>query len=174
MPRPRQEDFSRRFTVIRSVVDTSSVVPPSDVAPHALLDAAAGRGKSTRDDSAERAAEALAAGQGTSSSGGKGDVDATTLCRLLSLLADKTRLRILWLLADGERTVGGMTAELRLPQPTVSHHLAWLRTMHLVSPRRAGKNVFYALGRAARAEAGGALSLLTADAVVTIARRAGE
>jgi DNA-binding transcriptional ArsR family regulator len=148
-------------------------VPPSDVLPLPTLDAAGGRGKSPGEESAARAAEALAAGQRAGSSGNS-DLDAATLCRLLSLLADKTRLRILWLLADGERTVGGMTAELRLPQPTVSHHLAWLRTMHLVSPRRAGKNVFYALGRAARAESGGALSLLTNDAVVTIARRAGE
>ena len=159
--------------MIRSVVDSSSVMPPSDVLPLPTLDAAGGRGKSPGEESAARAAEALAAGQRAGSSGNS-DLDAATLCRLLSLLADKTRLRILWLLADGERTVGGMTAELRLPQPTVSHHLAWLRTMHLVSPRRAGKNVFYALGRAARAESAGALSLLTTDAVVTIARRAGE
>ena len=97
------------------------------------------------------------------------EVDASAvLCRLLSLLSDRTRLRILWLLADGEKSVGAMTAELGLPQPTVSHHLAWLRTMHLVSPRRAGKNVFYALGRAARSERDGSLSLLTADHVVSI------
>jgi DNA-binding transcriptional ArsR family regulator len=102
------------------------------------------------------------------------DVDATALSRLLALLADKTRLRILWLLAEGERAVGAMTSELGLPQPTVSHHLAWLRTMHLVSPRRAGKNVFYALGRAARTEPDGTLSLLTADTVVSIGRRPAE
>ena len=103
------------------------------------------------------------------------DIDsAAILCRLLALLADKTRLRILWLLADGERAVGAMTAELGLPQPTVSHHLAWLRTMHLVSPRRAGKNVFYALGRAARTEHDGSLSLLTADHVVMLGRRPAE
>lgn len=96
------------------------------------------------------------------------EIDTLSLSRLLSLLADRTRLRILWLLADGERAVGAMTTELGLPQPTVSHHLAWLRTMHLVSPRRAGKNVFYALGRAARTEPDGSLSLMTADTVVTI------
>jgi DNA-binding transcriptional ArsR family regulator len=102
------------------------------------------------------------------------EIDATALCRLLSLLADKTRLRILWLLADGERAVGAMTLELGLPQPTVSHHLAWLRTMHLVSPRRAGKNVFYALGRAARTEADGSLSLMTADTVVSITKQGAQ
>ena len=141
--------------------------------------------------SAAAAAAALAAaGAGADQPGGRGkgrgnerrgegaeghsQIDAVALCRLLSLLADKTRLRILWLLAGGERAVGAMTAELGLPQPTVSHHLAWLRTMHLVSPRRAGKNVFYALGRAARAKGDGSLSLMTADMTVTLARREAE
>jgi ArsR family transcriptional regulator len=90
------------------------------------------------------------------------------LSRLIRTLADNTRLRILRLLTEGERDVGGITTALRLPQPTVSSHLGWLRTMHLVSPRRAGKHVFYTLGRSARAESNGSLSLLTGDTVVTI------
>jgi len=154
--------------VIRSVVDSSSVMPPSDVLPLPTLDAAGGHGKSPGEESAARAAEALAAGQRAGASGGNPDLDAATLCRLLSLLADKTRLRILWLLADGERTVGGMTAELRLPQPTVSHHLAWLRMMDLVSPRRQGKHVFYALGPAAQCDENGKMTMTADDATVTI------
>jgi DNA-binding transcriptional ArsR family regulator len=90
------------------------------------------------------------------------------VCRLLSLLADKTRLKILRLLADGERPVVSLTGALRLPQPTVSHHLAWLRMMDLVSPRRQGKHVFYALGPAARWGDGGVLTLTADDATVTI------
>ena len=128
------------------------------------------RDGSARERSARAAADALAAGGRGSPNADDADSDTVLLCRLLALLADKTRLRILWLLADGERAVGAMTSELRLPQPTVSHHLAWLRTMHLVSPRRAGKNVFYALGRSARTESDGMLSLITGDTVVTIAR----
>ena len=34
------------------------------------------------------------------------------------------------------------------PQPTVSHHLAALRTHRLVHPRRHGKRVYYSLGDA--------------------------
>jgi DNA-binding transcriptional ArsR family regulator len=90
------------------------------------------------------------------------------VCRLLSLLADKTRLKILRLLADGERPVVSLTGTLRLPQPTVSHHLAWLRMMDLVSPRRQGKHVFYALGPAAKYSDGGVLTLTADDATVTI------
>ena len=90
------------------------------------------------------------------------------LCRLLALLADKTRLRILRILANGEQPVVGLTGLLRLPQPTVSHHLAWLRMMDLVSPRRQGKHVFYALGAAAACDEKGTLTLTANDATVTI------
>ena len=93
--------------------------------------------------------------------------------RLLSLLADKTRLKILRILAGGERPVVALTSELRLPQPTVSHHLAWLRMMDLVSPRRQGKHVFYALGPAAQCDEGGVLTLTADDATVTITPYAG-
>lgn len=93
--------------------------------------------------------------------------------RLLSLLADRTRLRLLRILADGERPVVSLTSELRLPQPTVSHHLAWLRMMDLVSPRRQGKHVFYSLGPAAQCDEAGVLTLTADDATVTITPYAG-
>ena len=94
--------------------------------------------------------------------------------RLLSLLADKTRLKILRILAGGERPVVALTAELRLPQPTVSHHLAWLRMMDLVSPRRQGKHVFYALGPCVQHDGDGTMTLRAADATVTIRSRAAQ
>ena len=90
------------------------------------------------------------------------------VCRLLSLLADRTRLKILRILAGGERPVVALTGELKLPQPTVSHHLAWLRMMDLVSPRRQGKHVFYALGPAAQWDESGKLTLTADDATVII------
>ena len=94
------------------------------------------------------------------------------LGRLLSLLADPTRLQILRILANGERPVVGLTTELRLPQPTVSHHLAWLRMMDLVSPRRQGKHIFYSLGPTAHHAADGTLTVSSDDATVTIRPRA--
>ena len=96
---------------------------------------------------------------------------AGDVSRLLSLLADKTRLKILRILAGGERPVVALTAELRLPQPTVSHHLAWLRMMDLVSPRRQGKHVFYALGTSVEYGEDGTMTLRAADATVTIRNR---
>ena len=114
-------------------------------------------------------------GPGASSGDGKGapsePMASGDLSRLLSLLADRTRLKILRILAGGERPVVALTAELRLPQPTVSHHLAWLRMMDLVAPRRQGKHVFYALGPAVRLDGDGTMTLAAADATVTIRPR---
>ncbi len=68
-----------------------------------------------------------------------------TLARLFRLLGDPTRLRILEQLQGGERNVSTLVKKLRLAQPTVSHHLALLRTGDIVIARRAGKEVYYSL-----------------------------
>ena len=60
-------------------------------------------------------------------------------------LADSTRLRILALLADGEVCVCDIHDTLRLPQPTVSRHLAYLRRTGLVEARREGTWMHYRL-----------------------------
>jgi DNA-binding transcriptional ArsR family regulator len=64
---------------------------------------------------------------------------------LLKQASDPTRLRILLMLAEGERHVGGLCDELNQSQPAVSHHLALLRHGSLITPRRVGKNNFYTL-----------------------------
>lgn len=91
------------------------------------------------------------------------------VCRLLSLLADRTRLKILRILAGGERPVLALTSQLSLPQPTVSHHLAALRIMGLVSPRRQGKHVFYALGPRVDTDGTGNMTFRADNALVTVA-----
>ena len=67
------------------------------------------------------------------------------LASLFRLLADRTRLNLLMLLADGERNVTNLCETLRLPQPTVSHHLGLLRMSSVIANRRDGKQVFYSL-----------------------------
>ena len=57
---------------------------------------------------------------------------------VLKALADKTRLRILGLLAAGEVCVCHLHKSLKLPQPTVSRHLAYLRRAGLVETRKDG------------------------------------
>lgn len=73
------------------------------------------------------------------------DQDLEPLAGLFRLLSDKTRLRILMLLSKGERNVTSLCEELKLPQPTVSHHLGLLRIERIISNRRHGKQVFYGL-----------------------------
>lgn len=60
-------------------------------------------------------------------------------------LADETRLRILALLRDGEVCVCHLQGSLRLPQPTISRHLAYLRKSQLVEARRDGVWMHYRL-----------------------------
>src|SRR5256886_5516042 len=86
---------------------------------------------------------------------GATDQDLEQLTSLFRLLSDKTRLNILFLLSEGERNVSSLCDELRLPQPTVSHHLGLLRMSNLITNRRDGKQVFYELdGRVDAREAG--------------------
>ena len=70
----------------------------------------------------------------------KGAADLATLFRALS---DETRLRILALLRDGEVCVCHIQGGLRLPQPTISRHLAYLRKSRLVEARRDGVWMHY-------------------------------
>src|SRR3954462_8068448 len=73
------------------------------------------------------------------------DLNLEQLVGVFRLLSDKTRMNILMLLARGERNVTSLCDELRLPQPTVSHHLGLLRMSNLVNKPREGKQVFYEL-----------------------------
>jgi DNA-binding transcriptional ArsR family regulator len=63
----------------------------------------------------------------------------------LRMLADPTRLNILWALMQGETSVACL-AELAGTTPTaVSQHLSKLRLAGLVTNRREGTFIFYAL-----------------------------
>lgn len=63
----------------------------------------------------------------------------------LKALAHESRLMILCILAEGEKSVGELEDLLALRQPTVSQQLARLRADGLVSTRRDGKAIYYAL-----------------------------
>lgn len=60
-------------------------------------------------------------------------------------LADRTRLRILGLLLNGEICVCTIHESLDVPQPTASRHLAYLRRARLVETRKEGLWVYYRL-----------------------------
>ncbi len=70
------------------------------------------------------------------------------LCRvaeLFKVFGDATRLRIISLLFQQEECVGDIAKKLNLTQSAISHQLRILKQARLVSSRREGKTVFYAL-----------------------------
>jgi ArsR family transcriptional regulator len=64
---------------------------------------------------------------------------------LFKALADRTRLRVIHLIGENELCVGFFVEALRISQPKISRHLAYLRRAGLVCARREGKWVHYRL-----------------------------
>ena len=74
------------------------------------------------------------------------DLDEETLfiaSQTFKALSDPTRLRILNLLTQGERSVNEIAETLSLLQSTVSHQLRFLKNLRLVKFRREGTTLFY-------------------------------
>lgn len=70
---------------------------------------------------------------------------AESLEELFLALGDRTRLRLLNLMAGGEVCVCFFIEVLDEPQPKISRHLAYLRNAGLVSARREGKWANYTI-----------------------------
>jgi DNA-binding transcriptional ArsR family regulator len=60
-------------------------------------------------------------------------------------MAHPKRIRILRELRGGEKSVSDLAKRTALPQANVSQHLALLRRFGLLSSRREGNNVYYAI-----------------------------
>ena len=67
---------------------------------------------------------------------------------LFRALADRTRLRILHLLRNGELCVCDLMGVLRVPQAKTSRHLGYLRRAGLVTAREDGLWSYYSLAPA--------------------------
>ena len=63
----------------------------------------------------------------------------------LQAVAEETRLRLVWLLAGGERCVCELQDDLGAAQSRLSFHLKKLKEAGLVSDRKEGRWVYYAL-----------------------------
>ncbi len=59
------------------------------------------------------------------------------------MLADPTRVQLLWALTGRELAVNELAAQVGKPGPAVSQHLAKLRLGRLVQTRRDGTSVYY-------------------------------
>ena len=62
---------------------------------------------------------------------------------MLKMLADPTRLRIIWALLHGEHSVNELADHVGGQPAAVSQHLAKLRLARLVKTRRDGTRIFY-------------------------------
>jgi DNA-binding transcriptional ArsR family regulator len=67
------------------------------------------------------------------------------IVEVFRMLADPTRIRVLWALTEGESSVNDLAEKVDKPAPSVSQHLAKLRMARLVGTRRAGTTIFYRL-----------------------------
>ena len=73
------------------------------------------------------------------------ETDLATLLAFFKAMANESRLRIVGLLAERERSVQELAELLGLKEPTVSHHLAALKHLGLVSARAEGVTHWHAL-----------------------------
>jgi DNA-binding transcriptional ArsR family regulator len=82
---------------------------------------------------------------------------------LFKNLGDPTRVRVLLLLAEGERNVTDLCAAMGQSQPATSHHLALCRHGGVIECNRRGKNNYYLLTDKGRMLAETARKLMDAD-----------
>jgi DNA-binding transcriptional ArsR family regulator len=73
------------------------------------------------------------------------DDQASLVVEVLRMLADVTRVQVLWSLTNREMSVNELAEHVGKPAPSVSQHLAKLRMARLVRTRREGTTIFYSL-----------------------------
>ena len=67
------------------------------------------------------------------------------LAELFKTFGDSTRIKILYVLFDMERSVGDIADKLNMTQSAISHQLNILKQAHLIKSRRDGKTMLYSL-----------------------------
>jgi len=73
------------------------------------------------------------------------EAHASDAANLMKALGNESRLMILCLLAEGERSVGQLNDAIPLSQSALSQQLARLRSQGIVQTRRASQTIYYTL-----------------------------
>lgn len=60
-------------------------------------------------------------------------------------LSDYSRMKIVYVLLNGELCVNDIVKAVNMTQTAVSYQLKLLRQLHLVKYRRVGQNIFYSI-----------------------------
>ena len=84
---------------------------------------------------------------------------ADQVCEIMTLLSNRSRLMILCLLTEGEKSVGQLAEAIGARDTAVSQQLAVLRRERIVKVRREGQTMFY---RIVRQDVGALLEFLYA------------
>lgn len=74
-----------------------------------------------------------------------GPEEADSLAEAMRAFGSASRLRMLWALMDGERTVEDLATAVGMEASAVSHQLRVLRQLRLVAVRRDGRHGYYRL-----------------------------
>jgi DNA-binding transcriptional ArsR family regulator len=72
---------------------------------------------------------------------------ADDICEIMTLLSNRSRLMILCLLTEGEKSVGQLAEAIGSRDTAVSQQLAVLRRERIVKARRDGQTMFYRIVR---------------------------
>ncbi len=67
------------------------------------------------------------------------------VAELFKNFSDSTRIRIMYLLIDEEKSVSEIAELLNMNQSAISHQLRFLKNSKLVNNRREGKTIYYSL-----------------------------
>jgi DNA-binding transcriptional ArsR family regulator len=73
------------------------------------------------------------------------DAEAEELAEAMRAFGTASRLRLMWAMLGGERTVEELSAMTGLTGSAASHQLRLLRQARLVSVRRSGRHAYYRL-----------------------------
>ena len=72
-------------------------------------------------------------------------VDSKKMAAMFKAFADENRIQILELLRDGERCACRLLEEMKITQPTLSHHMKILCDSGIVVGRKEGKWMHYSI-----------------------------
>lgn len=89
-------------------------------------------------------------------------LDEKELSTLFKAFCDENRIRILKLLRSGEKCACVLLEDLRISQPTLSHHMKILCDSGVVAGRKEGKWMYYSLSTPGAEYAVTCLNALTA------------
>ncbi|MGB8402808.1 MAG: metalloregulator ArsR/SmtB family transcription factor [Mycobacterium sp.] len=73
------------------------------------------------------------------------DDQVALMVEVFRMLADPTRVQVLWALTGSELSVNELAEHVGKPAPSVSQHLAKLRMARLVRTRREATTIYYSL-----------------------------